>query len=171
MALRQTNKVRCVKQNRQVMKTEVSIREGAVGDIPALIEFNQSMALETEGKQLDPETLAKGVAAVFSDDRKGFYVVAEDKTGRIVGGLLIVYEWSDWRNAWFWWITSVYIRPESRGQGIYRRLYEFVKEKGRSDGGVHGFRLYVDLENTDAQQVYEKLGMFASNYLLFGENI
>ncbi len=153
------------------MNHVVKIRQGTIEDIDALVEFNESMAAETEAIRLDRETLAKGVAAVFEDDRRGLYVVAEDKSGEIVGGLLIVYEWSDWRNAWYWWITSVYVRPESRGRGIYRSLYEYVKERGRKEGNVHGFRLYVDLENTDAQKVYERVGMFASKYMLFGENL
>ena len=153
------------------MTMEITIRKGSRADVDSLVAFNQSMAFETEGKELDPDTLKKGVAAVFEDDRRGFYVVAEDTSGRIVGGLLIVYEWSDWRNAWFWWITSVYIIPASRGLGIYRRLYEFVKQTARDQGDVHGFRLYVDLENADAQKVYEKVGMFASQYMLFGENL
>ena len=153
------------------MKTEVNIRVGKESDIDALVEFNQSMALETEGITLDPETLKKGVGSVFADDRKGFYVVAEGEEGKIVGGLLIVYEWSDWRNAWFWWITSVYILPEGRGQGIYTRLYAYVKQRARDEKNVYGFRLYVEIENIHAQKVYEKVGMFASNYLLFGENL
>jgi GNAT superfamily N-acetyltransferase len=153
------------------MKTEFKIRVGKESDIDALVEFNQSMALETEGITLDPETLKKGVSSVFEDERKGFYVVAESEEGKIVGGLLIVYEWSDWRNAWFWWITSVYILPEGRGQGIYTRLYAFVKQRARKEKNVYGFRLYVEIENIQAQKVYEKVGMFASNYLLFGENL
>ena len=153
------------------MDAGVTIRRGIKSDVDALVKFNQSMAFETEGKQLDPESLLKGVASVFEDERKGFYVVAETRMGAIAGGLLVVYEWSDWRNAWFWWLTSVYIIPDFRGHGIYRRLYDFVKEEARGQGDVHGFRLYVDLENTDAQKVYEKVGMFASRYLLFGENL
>ena len=129
------------------------------------------MALETEAKQLDANTLSRGVAAVFNDDRRGFYVVAENESKEIIGGLLIVYEWSDWRNAWFWWITSVYIVPESRGGGIYRMLSDFVKNEARAQGDVFGLRLYVDLENTNAQSVYEKVGMTASQYLLFEETL
>lgn len=152
------------------MVAGIEIRKGVSADIAALVEFNRSMAFETERIELDPDTIAKGVAAVFEDDNKGFYVVAEFEE-KIVGGLLIVYEWSDWRNAWFWWITSVYIVAEHRGQKIYSGMYDFVKESARVEGNVHGFRLYVDLENTDAQKVYEKVGMFASNYMLFGENL
>ncbi len=153
-----------VQRLKKTMEIRIAVRE----DISDLIEFNQAMALETEGKQLDRDVLSKGVSAVFDDDRKGFYVVAEDN-GKIVGGLMVTTEWSDWRNGWFWWIQSVYIRPESRGQGIYRKLYEFVKQRAEAAGGVRGFRLYIETENTNAQAVYEKLGMEQSHYLMYDE--
>ncbi len=142
------------------------IRIANPADADSLVEFNQAMALETEGKRLDPQILKSGVTAVFQDDRKGFYAVAEND-GKIVGGLMITFEWSDWRNAWFWWIQSVYITPELRGQGVYRRLYEFVINEAETQGDVCGFRLYVEKENTRAQKVYEKLGMETSHYLMY----
>jgi ribosomal protein S18 acetylase RimI-like enzyme len=142
----------------------VNIRFANIADVPALVEFNQAMAFETEGKKLDTETLTKGVSAVFADSAKGFYVVAENG-GQIVGGLMVTTEWSDWRNGWFWWIQSVYIRPEARGQGIYRKLYEFVKQKAGDD--VCGFRLYVEKANESAQAVYEKLGMEKTYYFMY----
>lgn len=148
----------------------MNIRIAVHSDIDSLIEFNQAMALETEGKQLDPDTLRRGVEAVFDDAKKGFYAVAETE-GRIVGGLMVTYEWSDWRNAWFWWIQSVYIRPEARGQKIYSLLYDFVKEKASENGSVCGFRLYVETDNSHAQRVYEKVGMQASHYLMYEENL
>jgi ribosomal protein S18 acetylase RimI-like enzyme len=106
----------------------------------------------------------------FHDEKKGFYTVAEEGE-RIVGGLMITFEWSDWRDGWFWWIQSVYILPEYRGRGIYRLLYEFVKELARTKQDVCGFRLYVEKENTHAQKVYERLGMEASYYLMYEEMI
>src|SRR5688500_18388664 len=106
----------------------MNIRLARKDETPALVEFNQAMALETEGKHLDAQILQSGVESVFDDEKKGFYVVAEAGR-RIVGGLMITYEWSDWRGSWFWWIQSVYILPEFRGQGVYRLLYEFVKQR------------------------------------------
>jgi ribosomal protein S18 acetylase RimI-like enzyme len=144
----------------------MNIRMANLKDAAPLIEFNQAMALETEGRRLDAQTLKSGVEAVFQDDKKGFYVVAEIGE-KIVGGLMITFEWSDWRGKWFWWIQSVYILPELRGQGVYRKLYDFVKEKARAQDDVCGFRLYVEKENTRAQQVYEKLGMKTSYYLMY----
>jgi GNAT superfamily N-acetyltransferase len=149
---------------------EISIRTAQGTDAKNLVEFNQAMALETEGKTLKPEILANGVEAVFEDSDKGFYVVAES-AGEIVGGLMVTYEWSDWRNSWFWWIQSVYITPNFRGKRIYSKLYEFVKNLAREKGNVCGFRLYVEKENFNAQKVYEKLGMEASYYLMYEEKI
>ncbi|MCA1622254.1 MAG: GNAT family N-acetyltransferase [Acidobacteria bacterium] len=146
----------------------MNIRLAQKEDAPALVEFNQAMALETEGKRLEAQILQAGVRAVFDDEKKGFYVVAESN-GKITGGLMITFEWSDWRNAWFWWIQSVYILPDLRGRGIYRLLYEFVKNQAETRADVCGFRLYVENENANAQKVYEKLGMKQSYYLMYEE--
>jgi GNAT superfamily N-acetyltransferase len=148
----------------------MNIRLAEKKDAAALVEFNQAMALETEGKRLDSGILTGGVEAVFGDETKGFYVVAEEEN-EIVGGLMVTFEWSDWRNSWFWWIQSVYILPDFRRQGIYRLLYEFVKQKAVRKGNVCGFRLYVETENARAQRVYEKLGMEQPHYLMYEEMI
>jgi GNAT superfamily N-acetyltransferase len=148
----------------------MNIRLAEKEDSAALVEFNQAMALETEGKRLDSEILKNGVEAVFEDSKKGFYVVAESEN-EIIGGLMVTFEWSDWRNSWFWWIQSVYILPDFRGRKIYRLLYEFVKQKAEETENVCGFRLYVEKENTRAQKVYEKLGMQQPHYLMYEEMI
>jgi ribosomal protein S18 acetylase RimI-like enzyme len=140
-------------------------------DADSIIEFNQAMALETEGKELTADVLRRGVEAVFSDEKKGFYVVARNSNNNITGCLMVTFEWSDWRGKWFWWIQSVYILPEFRGQGIYRMLYKFVKEKASEQKNVCGFRLYVEKENANAQRVYEKLGMEQSYYLMYEEKL
>lgn len=146
------------------------IRIATAEDAGSLVRFNQAMALETEGKELSFDTISNGVASVFSDNKKGFYVVAEQNEV-IVGGLMVTYEWSDWRNKWFWWIQSVYILPEGRGQKLYSRMYEFVKQKAADAGNVCGFRLYVENDNYHAQKVYEKLGMESSHYLMYEEEV
>ena len=148
----------------------MNIRLAQRDDIPALVGFNQAMALETEAKKLEASVLTPGVAAVFEDANKGFYVVAENE-GAVVGGLLITYEWSDWRNKWFWWIQSVYVLPEFRGRSIYSQLYSFVKWLAADRGDVCGFRLYVEKQNEHAQRVYEKLGMHETYYLAYEEEI
>ncbi len=150
------------------MNQEISIRLAQKEDAPALVEFNQAMALETEGKRLETNVLQSGVEAVFDDEKKGFYVVAVEEN-KIIGGLMITFEWSDWRDAWFWWIQSVYILPAGRGKKIYSRLYDFVKAQAAERGDICGIRLYVERENAHAQKVYEKVGMDESHYLMYEE--
>jgi ribosomal protein S18 acetylase RimI-like enzyme len=142
------------------------LRTAQISDIEALVAFNEAMALETEGRTLDPAVLRSGVEAVFTDESKGFYVVAEDD-GVIAGGLMVTFEWSDWRNRWFWWIQSVFVPPQFRGRGVYRDLYSFVKELAGEAESVCGFRLYVEKDNETAQRVYEKLGMELSDYVMY----
>ncbi len=149
----------------------MNIRLAKREDAASLVEFNQAMALETEGKKLDAKVLQRGVEAIFNAVDKGFYVVAQATDGTIVGGLMVTFEWSDWRNNWFWWIQSVYILPEERGKKIYSKLYEFVKAQARTQKNVCGFRLYVEKENLRAQRVYEKLGMESSHYLMYEEKL
>ena len=139
------------------------VRLAAPSDASIIVEFNAAMAKETEGIELNREYLQKGVEALFADSSKGLYYIAESN-GKIAGQLMITYEWSDWRNAAFWWIQSVYVRPEYRKQGVFRALYRSIETIARTCGDVCGVRLYVERENDHAQKTYEALGMKHSHY-------
>ena len=142
------------------------VRAAYPRDLPALVEFNRALARETEKRELDPELLRRGVSAVFEDPARGSYFVAVSGEEPL-GGLLLTYEWSDWRNGVFWWIQSVYVVPSARGTGVFRKLYEHVLERARASRDVCGLRLYVDHENQIAQEVYAALGMTAARYRMF----
>jgi ribosomal protein S18 acetylase RimI-like enzyme len=142
------------------------IRLATPDDAQVLIEFNTAMALETEGKELLPEVIGAGVRSLLGNPAAGFYVLA-DLGERVAGSLMITKEWSDWRNGTFWWIQSVYVRPEFRRQGVYRTLYRHVQETAAKDAGVCGFRLYVERENRHAQATYRSLGMKETHYKVF----
>jgi ribosomal protein S18 acetylase RimI-like enzyme len=144
----------------------MQIRKGQTTDLQALVNFNQAMALETENLQLDRDTLTLGVSTLLDHPEKGSYLVAE-LGGEIVGSLMVTFEWSDWRAKNYFWIQSVYIRPENRRQGIYGKLYQAVKDLAEAQGGAASFRLYVENENISAQKTYEALGMEQSYYLMY----
>src|SRR5262245_35758231 len=135
------------------MSPEITIRFARSEDVESLVTFNRAMARETESKELLVEVVSAGVAALLEKPALGFYLVAE-RRGEVVGSLMVTTEWSDWRNGTFWWIQSVYVLPRARRQGIYRRLYEFVKAEAAKQEGVCGFRLYVERENIPAQNTY-----------------
>ena len=124
------------------------------------------MAQETEGLALDADVVRPGVAAVLADDALGFYLVAE-VDGQAAGQLMVTYEWSDWRNCLFWWIQSVFVRLEFRRRGVYSALHRQVAQAAREAGGVCGIRLYVEQDNTIAQQVYESLEMHRTRYQMY----
>jgi GNAT superfamily N-acetyltransferase len=126
------------------------------------------MALETEHKVLMPDLIGPGVRRLIETSSMGFYIVAED-AGRVVACLMVTNEWSDWRNGLFWWIQSVYVEKDWRRQGVYRRLYEYVRELAQADRSVCGFRLYVEKDNTVAHQTYASLGMVQTDYLIYEE--
>lgn len=147
------------------METTTELREARRADIAALVSFNAAMAWETEHKRLDPAVLEPGVAAVFDDPRRGFYLVAE-RAGVVVGGLLVTFEWSDWRCGDWWWVQSVYVIPEARGQGVFGALYRAIEARARSAGAV-GLRLYVERDNRRAQRTYAALGMEETAYRMY----
>ena len=144
------------------------IRQAMSHDAAELAEFNSNMARETEGVELIPEVITAGVKTMIENPQMGFYLVVELDNG-IQASLMITQEWSDWRNGMFWWIQSVYVRPEYRGQGLYRALYERVKELAEQEAAVCGFRLYVERGNTAAQKTYQALGMTETEYKMYEE--
>ncbi len=152
---------------------ELRLRRAGPADLEALVDFNAAMARETEGRELDRGRLRAGVRAVLEDPVRGVYWIAEDVTAEpppILGALMITTEWSDWRNAWFWWIQSVYVVPEARGQGVYAALHRRVRAEARSRQDVCGLRLYVERGNRRAARVYEREGLCESAYRLYEED-
>jgi GNAT superfamily N-acetyltransferase len=148
------------------MSSEVHVRAGRAEDAPRIAEFQCAMALETEGKALRPEVVERAIRRAMGDPSRGEYFVAE-VDGRLVGSLMLTREWSDWRDAWWVWIQSVYTAPEARRRGVYRALYAAVRTQSEAAPDVLGIRLYVEEANASARSIYERLGMQASSYCFY----
>ncbi|OGW50152.1 MAG: hypothetical protein A2V62_13410, partial [Nitrospirae bacterium RBG_19FT_COMBO_58_9] len=139
-------------------------------DAAAIASFSAAMALETEGRRLDPDRLYDGTVALLGSPERGFFMVAEleqANTRQLVGQLMITYEWSDWRNGAFWWIQSVYVAPAWRRQSVFRSMHEAVMATAKTSPNVCGVRLYVEASNSSAQAVYRKVGLTPSSYAMF----
>ncbi len=150
------------------MPASIHIRKAITDDIPFLVGSNQSLARETEGKNLDSDVVHQGVRSFIAQPENGFYLIAEIG-GLSAGSLMITLEWSDWRNGFFWWIQSVYVKSNFRRQGVYRALTQQVRVLASLEKNVCGFRLYVEKENGVAQETYRSLGMVETNYRMFEE--
>jgi len=141
------------------------IRKATPADATAIIDFQLKMAWETEKMVLDTATVTKGVNAVFNDSSKGHYYVAM-AGGNVIASLLITFEWSDWRNCNIWWFQSVFVIPEFRRQGVFRKMYFYVR-KLAEEQGIAGLRLYVETRNLNARKTYEALGMNSEHYSFY----
>ncbi len=147
---------------------DYTIVRGEVDDIESIVQFQAKMAMESEGTTLDLKKVTKGVTAAMNDESKGIYWVAK-VNGKAIGSLMVTREWSDWNNEWYWWIQSVYVLPDYRKHGVYKAMYSTLKEVAK-ENKVSQIRLYVDKTNHPAQQVYQRLGMHESHYLMYEEN-
>ncbi|MGB2808392.1 MAG: GNAT family N-acetyltransferase [Sedimentisphaerales bacterium] len=144
----------------------IKIRKAKLSDSGRIVELQLKMAQETEGLELNRDVVSKGVFGVFQEPARGTYWVAEEK-GEILGVLLAIPEWSDWRNGTVLWIHSLYVVPEARGRGVFKNLYLNLRKQVEKSPELAGLRLYVDKQNKSAQKIYEKLGMSRDHYELY----
>jgi GNAT superfamily N-acetyltransferase len=155
------------------LPNQLIIRAANLDDVESLITFSAAMALETENRQLDLARLREGTLSLLNTPSYGFFMVAEIRDGeqrRLIGQLMITYEWSDWRNGVFWWIQSVYVDPPWRRRGVFRRIHEAVVSQAKADVKVCGLRLYVEQDNHTAEAVYQRVGLKRSVYKVYEED-
>ncbi len=151
----------------------ILVRSAYWDDVDSLVAFSAAMALETEGRRLDLVRLREGTLSLLAAPEHGFFLVAElRETGRprLVGQLMITYEWSDWRNGMFWWVQSVYVDPAWRRRGVFRAMHDHIVAKAKADPRVCGIRLYVERDNRAAQTVYQRVGLAPSVYAVYEQD-
>lgn len=144
----------------------IHVRDATIDDLESLFRFNQELAGETEARHLPDDVLRQGIlAALNSPNRLHYWVAVENANPFVpIGQAAVSYEWSDWRNGWIWWLQSVFVDSDHRGQGTFRALLAAIHEAAGKDEQVIGLRLYVEHENARARSVYEKLGFVPAGY-------
>jgi len=141
----------------------MEIREATMADAAVIAAYNVALAKESEDLTLDPAVVRQGVEAVLRDAAKGVYFAACEG-GKLVGQIMVTYEWSDWRNGNFWWLQSVYVHPENRARGVFKSLFAHALAQAHKTPDVCGFRLYVEEHNSKAQAAYHRLNFERTNY-------
>ena len=134
-----------------------------MADAALIADYNLALAKESENLTLEPSVVRQGVEAVLRDPAKGIYFAACEGA-QLIGQLLVTYEWSDWRNGNFWWLQSVYVRPEFRARGVFKSLFAHLLAQAQSTPRTCGFRLYVDAHNSRARAVYHQLEFKTTEY-------
>ena len=147
-----------------------NIKKATPDYLNSIIEGNQAIAFETEGTQLERETLSLGVSAILNDPLLGQYWICETTEGKICGQIMVTYEWSDWRNGHIWWVQSVYVWPNFRRQGVFRNLLMHLEYEAKQRGVVL-LRLYVVTNNQTAHAAYSSVGFKTGTYQLFSKSI
>ena len=139
------------------------VRPAKLEDSTSIIDFQVKMAWETEAIRLDRKTIEAGVTSVFKNPEKATYYVGVSND-QVVSSMMITTEWSDWRNKTVWWLQSVYVLPDFRGQGMFRQMFNYINKLIDQKPEVAGLRLYVDASNKNALKTYAAVGMDVDHY-------
>jgi GNAT superfamily N-acetyltransferase len=155
------------------LANQLIVRQASRADVESIVAFSAAMALETEGRKLDEARLREGTLSLLDSPAHGFFMVAETPRPdppQLVGQLMITFEWSDWRNAVFWWVQSVYVAPSWRRQVVFRLMHDEIVAQAKADPKVCGIRLYVEQDNRTAQTVYRRVGLALSTYRIYEQD-
>jgi GNAT superfamily N-acetyltransferase len=138
------------------------VRRAVLADLDDLIDFTIEEAREAEGITKSRDDVREGVGFGLKDDAVAMYWVLGNDSA-LAGRISIVKEWSDWNAGYYWWIQSMYLKPEFRGKGWMEKLMGTVRQAAR-DGGALELRLYVHRNNHKAIRAYQKVGFAESEY-------
>jgi ribosomal protein S18 acetylase RimI-like enzyme len=139
------------------------IRRAKLTDLGKLVEFTLSEANEAEGISKNSEKAREGIRAALENDSVAIYWVLQDSNNEVIGNASVVKEWSNWNAGYYWWIQSLYIKPEHRGRGHMKKLIQTVKESAIQHKALD-LRLYVHKNNKRAIRAYIKSGFVDSDY-------
>ena len=122
-------------------------------DAKLLASFQYDMALETENKHLDKDSVQIALVRYLKTPKLGLYFIAfdeNDKDKKPIGCTMVTFEMSPVFGGLIHWIQSVYVVPEARKKGVFRSLYNKVVEGAKANPEVKCVRLYVEKENLSA---------------------
>jgi ribosomal protein S18 acetylase RimI-like enzyme len=149
---------------------ELKIRRAEIRDLEKLTLFVQNEAKESEGLNIDPETLRKGVETALKDENVALYWVLVDKNDESVGNISALREWSNFHAGFYWWIQSMYILPEYRRQGYSLQLLDTVRSEVQAQRGLE-LRLLVHKSNKRAIKAYTKSGFTELPYKIMTKKL
>lgn len=141
----------------------VVIRDATPEDTAHIVDFNYRLAAESESKILDREVLTRGVRRGFSCPELCRYFIAE-VGGDPAGMTMVTYELTDWRDGVIWWLQSIFVRPRYRRHGVFRAIYDHIKELAIADPDARTLALYVKKYNRRAIDTYKAMGMTDGDY-------
>ncbi len=146
-----------------------TIRDASLDDADFIVESNIRLAVDSDDHVPNRDLLGKGVRAALSKPDMARYFIAE-ADGRRIATTMITYELTDWRNGVIWWLQSVFVEPEFRGQGVFQKIYQHIKTQAKANPDVKALRLYMLSSNARARRSYEHAGMVDSGYVVLEDD-
>lgn len=138
---------------------------GTPADAEIILNFTAQFAREANVTWFDRETTRRGITRVLSDPAQfGQYYLIVTADGDVLGMCLVSPIFDEWHDYWVWLVTSVFVRKESRRQGVCRTLLREIDALARQTGGVGELQLYVRPENP-AIRVYETHGFTRTSFV------
>ncbi len=134
-----------------------SVRTANINDLDRLVSFTIAEANEAEGLDKSADVVKEGIKVGLEDPTVARYWVLENDQSEVIGSVSVVKEWSDWHAGYYWWIQSMFIQPEYRGQGLMTLLLDAVKARAKIENALE-IRLYVHKENVRAIKAYQRAG-------------
>ena len=145
------------------------IREAGPSDLPAIVEFNRLLALETEAKVLDPDVLARGVAQALADPDRIRYWVATIPGSRPPGRPGCDHPRVERLAQRLDLVVPERLRRRSPSAGKESSAHSIATSatSALAQPDVIGLRLYVEDANERAQKTYQALGMKPGGYSVY----
>jgi len=141
----------------------LKVRRAELNDLDKLVDFTAAEAREAAGDTKNMKTLADGIKAALEDGSIAMYWVLVNEDNQPVGSASALKEWSDWNAGYYWWIQSMYIRPDYRGKRHMDLLLNAIRSAMKEQNGLE-LRLYVHENNQAAIRAYEKANFVFSRY-------
>lgn len=92
------------------------------------------------------------------------WLIRETADGPVVGYMLASLTWSNEFGGRIAWLEELYLRKETRGRGLGRKVLTAVLDELKSRDQVLGFRLEVAPANADVAILYKNMGFSPAPY-------
>lgn len=141
----------------------MKVRRAELNDLDQLVEYTAAEAREAERYAKETKTLKIGIKTALEGASIAMYWVLMNQHNEPVGSASALKEWSDWNAGYYWWIQSMYIKPDYRGKGHMVLLLDAIRSEMKEQDGLE-LRLYVHEDNQAAIRAYRKAHFSFSKY-------
>jgi GNAT superfamily N-acetyltransferase len=139
------------------MKSNISIENAGIHDIPALIDLLATLFQIEADFQADVTKQTKGLTLLINAPESGVIKVAKNHEGQVIGMVSAQLVISTAQGSPSAWVEDMVIKGADRGEGVGKALLEAALIWAKGKGATRA-QLLVDTENTSALGYYAHLG-------------